>query len=151
MRKVVAVGIVLAVVLVDQLTKTLIRNSLFLGESISLAPFFHITHVANTGAAFGILPQNNIFFILVSLSILGALLFFRKALVEGHNRLGPWGLLLIVGGAIGNLIDRFLFGAVTDFLDFRVWPVFNVADSCITIGIGLMFLSMRHTHVSHPV
>lgn len=138
------VGAVLTVLAGDQLSKAVIRRELVLGESVPVLPFFHITHVTNTGAAFGILPNSNLFFILVTFAILGVLFFLRRSWGETrHPALTRWGLLLIVGGALGNLCDRLAFGAVTDFLDFLVWPVFNLADSCICIGIGLLMWSTQ--------
>ena len=99
---------------------------------------FHLTLVRNTGVAFGLLQGWGLWVALVTIGVLAGLAL--SAFRHGHlNRpLFPLGLGLVLGGAAGNLLDRVRIGAVIDFLDFRVWPVFNVADSCITIGAVLM-------------
>ena len=103
-----------------------------------LPGIFHLTLVRNTGVAFGLLRGHGLLVTGVTLVLLGWLT--ASAWKRGHlqDRKVPIGLGLIAGGAAGNLLDRVRFGAVIDFLDFRVWPVFNLADSCITIGALLM-------------
>lgn len=127
---------ILGIVLIDQLTKTLVRNMLRIGESIPVIQgVFHITHVTNYGIGFGLLQGTVPLVIIASIAIIGWLLYHRKQFPAQMNV--PISLLL--AGAIGNLIDRLMFGSVTDFLDFRIWPVFNVADSAVTIG-GLLLV-----------
>lgn len=101
---------------------------------------FHITRVNNTGAAFGWLKNSGGFLIFVSaISVVVLTLhLFRKRKPSVSD--AAWALVL--GGALGNLYDRLRFGYVVDFLDLRVWPVFNVADACICIGVGLIFVRM---------
>ena len=140
------------VVLVDALTKWLIAANVELHESISVIPnLFQIVHVRNSGAAFGIGANASSTLIPLLLN-LGAIAVFCVVVVytlrsATTDRLLQVGLHLILGGAIGNLVDRFRFGYVVDFLDFYVrdhhWPAFNIADSAICIGIGLLFLDMR--------
>ena len=147
---VVIVGVIL---FFDQLTKTLIAQSLEINQRIPiLAGFFDLTHMRNPGAAFSFLAhapewfRQPFFLIAPGVAIVALLLFIVYAQEEG--------LLLVVaaasilGGAIGNLIDRLLYGEVIDFLLFYwldwEWPAFNVADSCITLGvIGLLWASWR--------
>ena len=95
---------------------------------------FHLTYVQNTGAAFGFLRGKTLFFIVVAVLVLGFIIFLAPRLSREKPLLGlVFGLLL--GGALGNLIDRIRFGYVIDFLDFRVWPVFNIADMAIVVGV----------------
>ena len=111
---------------------------MYQGESIPvLQPLFYLTYIMNPGAAFGILPNQKALFITTGLLLaIGALAGYRK-LPPGNNPL-KIGLGLVLGGALGNLADRLRFGRVVDFLDFRVWPVFNLADSAIVIGVCLL-------------
>ena len=140
------------VILADALTKWIIATRVELHESIGVIPnLFQIVHVRNSGAAFGI-GANTESHVIPFLLNGGAIAVFCIVVVYAlrtavSDRLLQVGLHLILGGAIGNLVDRFRFGYVVDFLDFYVrdhhWPAFNVADSAICIGIGLLFLDMR--------
>jgi len=135
----------------DRGTKTLVVRHLPLYESVPvLDGFFHFTHVANTGALFGLLaglpsPLRGLIFITVPvLAILLILAFqFRSRETDLLTQLG---LSLILGGAVGNLYDRVRFGHVVDFLDFSVaghhWPAFNIADSCICLGVFTLVLDL---------
>lgn len=154
---VVIVGVIL---FLDQLTKTLIAQNLEIGQRVPiLAGFFDLTHMRNPGAAFSFLAQapewfrRPFFLIATGIAIVALLFFILYAQEEG--------MLLVVaaasilGGAIGNLIDRLLYGEVIDFLLFYwgewAWPAFNVADSCITLGvIGLLWTSWRKPAVTAP-
>ena len=100
---------------------------------------FHLTYVENPGAAFGILQDQRWVFIIATVLTLGFIVWFLRNM-DPDIKLLRWGLVLIVAGAIGNLIDRILLGYVIDFLDFRVWPVFNVADISVVVGTGLTIL-----------
>ncbi len=133
--------LVLGIFLADRLTKLWAIRSLKPRYSLPVLPFFHLTYVENTGAAFGIGFDRNGFFIAFSLFLLAVLFFLR-----GWSRRNRWlelGLLLVAGGALGNLYDRIFYGYVVDFLDFRVWPVFNLADSCVTVGACCLAWGMR--------
>lgn len=135
--------VAMAVLFLDQLIKYLIRLKFYPGESIPvIRDIFHLTYVQNTGAAFGILAERRLFFIIFSLLVIIALpLFLRRLLeIEARNYLFSLSLGLIIGGAAGNLADRIIFGYVIDFLDFRIWPVFNMADSAIVVGSLLLFI-----------
>ncbi|MBC7316196.1 MAG: signal peptidase II [Chloroflexi bacterium] len=129
------------VIALDQYTKALVRAHLPLNVSWNpiawLDPIVTFTHVQNTGAAFGLLPQFGGMFILIALVVVLLIILFYKQLAQGSFLLQvAFGLQL--GGALGNLCDRLARGYVTDFIDFRWWPVFNVADSAIVVGTILL-------------
>lgn len=111
------------------------------GHPVELFPFFHLRYVENTGAAFGMMQGGNWLLVFVMLAIVAYLLKSWKELCS-YGKWVEWGCIFILAGAIGNLYDRIALGFVVDFLDFRVWPVFNVADSFITIGGCLFGLSL---------
>ena len=133
--------------LLDQASKLTVANTMQLYQSIELIPFFKLTYVHNTGAAFSFLSQaggwQRWFFsgLAVAISIVITVWITR---LQKHEYLLAAALSLILGGAVGNLIDRLLYGYVIDFLDVYYntyhWPAFNIADSAITIGVGLMLL-----------
>jgi signal peptidase II len=137
---------VAAVVLAaDQLTKYLVRSHLELGEAWPSAGWFvHIEHVFNTGAAFGILQNQSAFLIITSLIGLGAIVLYFLYPPFHHPLLRvAFGMQL--GGGLGNLSDRLRLGSVTDFIKFQYYPTFNVADSCIVVGVCILawFLLFR--------
>jgi signal peptidase II len=133
------------VFLVDQLTKLLIIHTMNLHDSISVIPgVFYITYVKNYGAAFGILAHRTGLFVIITVSVVLLIIFFLRQLPKDQNLLRI-ALVLQLGGALGNLMDRLLYGFVIDFLDFRFWPVFNVADIAIVAGIGLLMLDLART------
>ena len=127
----------LLLVAADQVSKQLILIFLTLGESLPVLPdIFHLTTVHNTGIAFGLFQKNpHLLTLLIGICVLLLLVFSRRVVRESLLERLAYGLIL--GGALGNLIDRVRFGWVIDFLDFRIWPVFNLADSGITIGVIL--------------
>jgi signal peptidase II len=134
--------VLLAIFVVDRLTKQWAVGWLMPRTSVELLPFFHLTYVENTGAAFGIGHSRNRFFIILSTLLIG-FLFYLQRTWKTKNAWIQMGLLLVAGGALGNLYDRLVYGFVIDFMDFRVWPVFNVADSCVTVGAGCLAWGMR--------
>lgn len=129
------------VLLVDFLSKLIIENSLELNTSWApipeLAAFFRITHVSNTGAAFGLFPSGSTLFILVAIGVSIFIIAYNSRLPANHT-LYRVALGLQLGGALGNLISRLRIGHVTDFLDFGPWPVFNLADFSIVAGVFLL-------------
>lgn len=137
------IPIVLAVLFLDQTSKIAIERLLPLEHSVPLLPWFALTHVQNTGAAFGIFAQSNKMFILLTGIILALLAKMHKELTA-QGAWGRTGIALVWGGAVGNLVDRLRNGAVTDFLDVFWhawhWPAFNVADSAITVGVGFLLV-----------
>ena len=125
--------IVSGVILLDQVTKFLATRLLQLNTPVPLIKnFLNLTLVHNRGAAFGFFQHQLLLFVLVSLFAIGLIFYNLKN--KSHSFVLKLALSLILGGAIGNLIDRLRFGFVIDFLDLRVWPVFNLADSAITIA-----------------
>lgn len=133
------------VVGLDQLTKAWIRSNLQPGESLFHIGFFRIDFVHNTGAAFGMFQGHSQVFTVIS--ILGAIAFiliiiFADRFPVLERRLSLVALGLLLAGTVGNLIDRFFIGYVTDFIDFTYWPAFNVADASITIGVILFIFSI---------
>jgi signal peptidase II len=150
-RYLILISVALSIILLDQWTKFLIHQSMRLHESITVVEgFFAITYIRNPGAAFGFLANLSdhfrfYFFVIISVVALIFLwAFFLKTPQEDF-----WtqvGISLVVGGAIGNLIDRLRLGEVIDFLDFFIgsahWPAFNVADSAISMGLTLLILQL---------
>jgi signal peptidase II len=125
--------IMAVIVAADRLAKYWAVHWLMPRGAWEILPFFHFTYVENTGAAFGIGFGRNTFYIFLSGFLLCVLLYLQNA----WKKKSLWlqiGLVLVAGGAIGNLYDRIAYSYVVDFLDFRVWPVFNVADSCVSVG-----------------
>ena len=133
--------IVIAVVVLDQLIKLLVVNSMALYETIPvLQDIFHITYIHNTGAAFSIMAgQISVLILLPLVMILAAVIFMFVKRKTAHPLLMV-SVALIAGGGIGNLIDRVMMGSVVDYLDFRVFPVFNLADIAVCTGCGLLIL-----------
>lgn len=154
-RDVVFGSVVLLVLLADQLTKTWIRANLAFGQSLWDAGFFQILHVQNTGAAFGIFKGHSFTITIVDIVgiivILALVFLLRRRWSFYDSRLLRAGMGMVMGGTMGNLIDRLCIGHVTDFLDFKVWPVFNVADSATVVGaiviaFYLIFLTKTARH-----
>lgn len=134
------------IIAVDQITKLWVLGNFHLNEQRAVTEFFNLVLVFNSGAAFSFLAGaggwQKWFFVGLALVISAWLLSMLRQ--HAAERLLPAALSLVLGGALGNVIDRLRFGAVVDFLDFHIagwhWPAFNVADSAITIGVGLMLL-----------
>ncbi|HZL07507.1 MAG TPA: signal peptidase II [Coriobacteriia bacterium] len=145
MTRRVAVRFALIVALVmaaDQATKAAVRAGLQVGESVPLVHgILDLTHVSNAGAAFGLLPGRVPFFIVMATVVLVAILWIVWR-YGARSRLFATALALVFGGAAGNLIDRTIAGRVTDFIDVQIWPVFNVADIALDVGVALLILSI---------
>ena len=141
----------IGILLLDQWTKSMVVQKLPLYQRVEVVQgFFNLTHVRNTGGAFGVFGGEkgglgSILFVVVSLVAIGAIVFLFVKIKE-NERILALSFSLILSGAAGNLIDRLRYGEVVDFLDFHLftyhWPAFNVADSAICIGIGLMALEL---------
>ena len=150
-----ALGVAFVVVFVDQVTKSLVALSMTLYQSIPILPFFALTYVRNTGAAFSLLGTapgwvRLPLFVGVTVGALWLLVStLRQTAPERRGLVAAMGA--IVGGAIGNLMDRLRWGEVIDFLHFHVggwsWPMFNVADSAITIGVVIVLLASMNRPV----
>lgn len=124
--------------LLDQLLKYWIRTNMTLGQSIPvLTGIFHITYIENPGAAFGILSNHRMLFLVLT-AVIVAIMYYLYRSLRNKQSLAACSLGLIISGAIGNFIDRFLRGTVTDMFDFQIWPVFNIADICICVGIFIL-------------
>ena len=141
----------------DQWTKSLVQAQLPLNvHRQPLIPgFLYLTHVHNPGVAFGQFANAGVLLILAAFAAVLAIILYRRKLILEHGDLHPvlvFGLALPLGGAVGNVIDRIRLGKVVDFLDLLWWPVFNVADSAITVGAALLmiyffFLNQPHAQV----
>jgi signal peptidase II len=135
--------IILLILIVDQLAKSFVQKTFQPGQSKALIEnVFHITLVQNRGVAFGIFSQQHFTLLWICFALTAALVvifnLYRKGFLKSKSR--QFYLALVLAGAAGNLIDRIRFGYVVDFLDFRIWPVFNLADSAITVGVVLLIL-----------
>ncbi len=139
-------GIAAIVVLLDQLTKITMSRLLVYGQSETITPYFNLVMVYNQGAAFSFLANSGgwqrWFFSGLAFAVSIGIIWMLQR--NASQRLFCWSLALILGGAVGNLIDRLAYGHVIDFLDFHMgtlhWPAFNVADSAITLGAALFVL-----------
>lgn len=137
----------LLVIIADQVTKLWVADSMSLYQQIELLPWLNLTYVHNPGAAFSFLSDaggwQRWFFSLIAVAISGLLVFWLRKLPVSDKWQGP-AFALIIGGALGNLIDRALHGHVVDFIDFHVntwhWPAFNIADSAIVIAAFILVL-----------
>jgi signal peptidase II len=133
---------------VDQISKRAVMTSLRPGESwnpvAALERWVSLTYVTNTGAAFGLFPDYGVVFMVVAVVVIVAIIFYYRHL-PGEQWLVQASLGLQLGGALGNLLDRLRHGHVIDFIDFKVWPVFNVADSSVFVGVVILaFYLLRH-------
>jgi signal peptidase II len=136
----------LLLVAADQLSKFWIRSNLAIGESLFEVGFFRLTYVRNTGAAFGLFQGQSLPLTIVASVGVAALLlyvfFFYRKLPFLNNRLGKLALGLVLGGTVGNLIDRIYLGYVTDFIAVSIWPAFNIADPAIVVGTIILAYSL---------
>ena len=124
--------------LLDQLTKYYVMNHFLLGESLPVIPnVFHLTYIINRGAAFGMLTNQRWFFLAVAFVLIVVYGFYRKRVNNGPLSLRV-GTALLIAGAIGNGIDRYVLHGVVDFFDFRIWPIFNIADIGICVGVAFV-------------
>jgi signal peptidase II len=129
----------LLVILLDQITKHLVRTYIEFGSSINLfTRFIQFTHTNNTGASFSILTNYSFLLGVIAIFVAIAIIVFYKK-IPSNYRLA---FALILAGTIGNLIDRIHFGAVTDFMDITIWPIFNVADAAITVAAVMLIITV---------
>ncbi len=151
------------VFIADQGSKFLVLRYLEYGESWNPIPalrgLFSITHVVNSGAAFGLFPDRGMLFLVIAVVVIVAIIGYYRYL-PADQMLVRVSLGLQLGGALGNLFDRLKFGYVIDFIDFKIWPVFNLADSAIVVGVAILAFhllrepekapSMANDQVSNP-
>jgi signal peptidase II len=134
-------AVVLAAIAADQLTKLIVASELTLDEGLHVLGPFSIHHVQNSGIAFGLFASATpIVTALTALAVGWMLLFFARS--GSRHPVLPVALGLLIGGSTSNLIDRIRLGHVTDFLDLRYWPAFNLADSFIVVGVGILFVAL---------
>jgi signal peptidase II len=130
-----------AVVVADQVTKHLIVQRMALGETRDVLPFLDITHVRNTGIAFGVFPGRlEVISLLTAAAVIWMLVHFARS--GSRHLLFPVALGLLIGGSVSNLADRVRNGYVTDFIHLSHWPTFNLADTFIVIGVALLLLGL---------
>ena len=132
-------GTVVSVFVADQVTKQIIKATLPIGASWPADGLVRLTHGTNTGTAFGLLLNQTTFLIFASLVAIGFLVYFYRAYALEKPIL-RYAIGLQLGGAFGNLLDRVAFGRVTDFVDVGWWPIFNVADSAICVGMATLII-----------
>ena len=149
-------GLALAVLVLDQITKIWVLNAFSESlQPVEVLPFFNLVLVWNTGVSFGMFGHMGDWgpWILVGLSLL-ICVFLVRWLMKAENRLSAISLGLIIGGAVGNVVDRVRFGAVVDFLDAHVlgyhWPAFNVADSAIVVGAAILIFESLFNEAEKP-
>ena len=133
-------------VFLDQITKLLVIKNIPYNSFIKINEFFNLVNISNTGIAFSLFQGKNIFFIISTILIVCCLIFFIKNNKSILTKLQMHSLLLVISGGLGNLIDRFVRGYVVDFIDIGYkevyrWPSFNIADSCVCIGVTLFVFS----------
>jgi signal peptidase II len=134
-------AIALAAVVTDQVTKHVVASNLRLGEGVHVVGPFTIRHVENSGIAFGLFSNATAGVIVVTaVAIAWMLVYFARS--GARHPVLPVALGLVIGGSVSNLADRVRLGFVTDFLDFRYWPAFNLADSSIVIGVGILLAAL---------
>ncbi len=137
--------VALLVIIFDQLTKYYVVSNFYLGESVPVIEnIFHWTYILNPGAAFGMFEGSRWFFVVIAIGVLVGILYMKDEINEGGWMM-QYGAALFGGGAIGNLIDRARSGLVIDFFDFRIWPVFNVADIAICVGVAMILWKVLQT------
>jgi signal peptidase II len=134
------------VIITDQLSKLWIKSNLAIGESVLEIGFFRLSHVQNTGSSFGLFQNQNLILSIVAIIgvfiILFVIFFMRHRVKVLNTTLGKLSLGLILGGTMGNLINRLSFGHVIDFIDFNYWPAFNIADSSLVVGSIILAYSL---------
>lgn len=133
------------IVVIDQITKIIVRNYLAFGESWApwdwMLPYVKILHINNTGAAFGLFKNGNLIFMILAIIVSAAIMIYYPRVPE-KEKVIRFALSLQLAGAVGNLIDRIIFGTVTDFISLGNFAIFNVADSSITVGVFILLIAV---------
>jgi signal peptidase II len=137
--------VALLVIIFDQLTKYYVVSNFYLGESVPVIEnIFHWTYILNPGAAFGMFEGSRWFFVVIAIGVLVGIWYMKDEINEGGWMM-QYGAALFGGGAIGNLIDRARSGLVIAFFDFRIWPVMNVADIALRVGVAMILWKVLQT------
>jgi signal peptidase II len=145
-RNVVFWSVALGVLLLDRVTKLLVLNYVPLHSSIDLLPFVSLTHITNTGALFGVFKNAQIIFVVLAVLVCAYIVWKYHSFKEWY--VAP--SALVFAGALGNLIDRLLYSGVIDFISVSVWPVFNVADSAISIAVVWLLIG-EYVHTKRKI
>ena len=133
--------LIFIIIITDQITKFFVETSLINTNIPVIENIFYLTYVQNTGGAWGILENNkSIFIVGIPIILIAIIIYLLKG--KNINKLEKIGFCILIGGAIGNYIDRIARGYVVDFIDFVIWPVFNIADIAVIVGVGLIILSL---------
>jgi len=127
------------IIIFDQITKWLVEKYLYFSQITIINNIFLLTYVQNRGGAWGVFNDIPVLFLVLIPMIIGLLIFF---VYRTKDKLEQVSVSMIIGGALGNYIDRLFRGYVVDFIDFRIWPVFNIADIAVVVGVGLVILSL---------
>ncbi len=139
-----AAALALAVFVADQAVKRMVEGSMGLGESIPVVSgVLHITYIENSGGAFGLLEDSPLLLLVGSVVAVGVVLFML--LTQPPSAAMAAGCGLVLGGAAGNMLDRVVSGSVVDYVDLRVWPIFNIADIGIVLGVAALLLAALRT------
>ena len=128
--------IAVTVFLLDRITKFVVLNTITLGSSIELLPFLSFTHIVNTGTALGLFKNAHMFFMMFAVAVSAFIVVEHQNFKKNTQMIAA----LVLGGAMGNVVDRVMYGAVIDFIRVPFWPAFNIADSAITIAIILLLV-----------
>lgn len=140
-REWIVAATAVAALVADQVTKFLVRENMAIGESWPAEGFFRLTHGTNTGSAFGLFQDQTVILTIASLFAIAFIIYFYRSHSD-RTWITKLTIGLLLGGAVGNLVDRVVAGRVTDFIDVGPWPIFNLADSSITVGITLLIASL---------
>jgi signal peptidase II len=142
-------AVALAAIAADQLTKAIVSTQLALDDSVHVIGPFSIHHVQNSGIAFGFFASaTSLVILLTGVAVAWMLYFFSRS--GARHPVLPVALGLVIGGSVSNLVDRIRVGHVTDFLDLKFWPAFNLADSFITVGVAILLLALMAADRSRP-
>jgi signal peptidase II len=142
-------AVALAAIAADQLTKAIVSSQLALDDSVHVIGPFSIHHVQNSGIAFGLFASaTSLVILLTGIAVAWMLYFFSRS--GARHPVLPVALGLVIGGSVSNLVDRVRLGHVTDFLDLKFWPAFNLADSFITVGVAILLLALMAADRSRP-
>ena len=137
------ISLIFLIIIIDQLTKCLVETNLVNTRIPVIDNVCYLTYLQNTGGAWGLLENNkNVFIIAVPIILIAIIIYLLKS--KNISKLERIGFCLVIGGAIGNYIDRLFRGYVVDFIDFVIWPVFNIADIAVVVGVGLIIVGTIH-------